>query len=313
MTGYIAKHWRGQFPLAQSFWLNGGLALLPFAVWFELAGDYLVAHPPASPSTFILVFVPSFLVFALIDVWAGVGIWRSAGRRILFGRRGWAWAARAAISSNFAVLILACVMLVNKTHAIVSPAHDMAGSYEVTLRGTTAVLHGQITKAAADELELLLNDKTVKRLAIAVGSGGEIGPALRLAKLIHARRLFVVALAQCDGACTLLLAAGGARAAVPETIIGFNAGTAETQQVYREAGLAGPLLDSLRRQQVGAMYEPTLRVLIENRFLTDIFVDASRRYVRAPLWCAKNLVVCARTGRQNGDADKRPGGNGDGT
>jgi hypothetical protein len=313
MTEYIARHWRGQFPLAQSCWLNGALAVLPFLVWFELSGDYLMAHPPVQLSSFLLAFGPAFALFLGVDVWAGVGIWRSARRRILFGHYGWAWLARLAVLANFALLVLAAIMLLNKAEAMLSPSHDGASPYEVTLRGTTAVVRGHITSAAADELELLLNDKSVRRLAIAGSDGGEPLAALRLAKLIHARKLFVVALSQCDGVCSLLLAAGGARAAVPQTEIAFGPSTPEALELYREAGLAGPLLKSLRDLQPGASYEPTLRVLIENRFLTDIFVDATRRYAHAPAWCAKNLVVCGRTGRQNSGQSNRAGGSGDGT
>lgn len=312
MTEYIVRHWRGQFPLAQSCWLNGLLALLPFFVWFELIGDYLVAHPPVRPVAFLIAFGPAFLIFVVVNVWAGVGIWRSSGRRILFGHLGWAWLARAAVVLNFVVLLLAAILLVNKAQAMLWPTRSTQAPYEVTLRGTTAVFRGRIDAAAVDELELLLNDKSVRRLAIAASDGGERGPVLRLARLVHARKLFVVALSECDAACTVLLAAGGARAAIPQTVISFAAATPDELALYRQAGLAGPLLESLRNLQSGAAYEPALRTLIENRFLTDIFVDTTRRYVRAPGWCAKNLVACARTGRQNRDLGSGKGGNGDG-
>ena len=308
MTGYIARHWRGQFPLAQSCWLNGVLPLLPFLVWFELAGGYLVAHPPIRLWPFLGAFVPAFIVFCIVDVWAGTGIWRSARRRILFGHFGWAWLARIAVLVNFAILLLAAVMIVNKTHALMR-GPGAAAHYEVTLRGATAVFRGRLTANAADDLEIVLGDKTVRRLAIADSDDGDVAAALRIAGLVRARKLFVVALSACDGPCTLVLAAGGSRAAVPQTVIRFAAGTAETQQFYRQAGLAGPLLAGLAGLRPGATLEPTLRTLIENRFLTDIFVDASKRYVRAPGWCAKNLLVCARTGRQN----RAAGGSGNGT
>jgi hypothetical protein len=313
MTGYIARHWRGQFPLGQSYWVNGVLVLLPFLVWFELAGDYLVAHPPLRPLPFVAALGPAFVVFALMDAWAAVGIWRSAGRRILFGHFGWAWISRIAVLMNFVVLLLAAVMLVNETHTLIWGPSDLSGHYEVTLRGTTAVFRGRLTPSAADDLELLLSDKTVRRLAIAESDGGDADAALRIARLARARKIFVVALSQCDGPCTLLLAAGGARAAVPQSVIVFGANAPDALQFYRQAGLAGPLLAVLNRLRPGASYEPTLRTLIENRFLTDIFVDATRRYARAPGWCAKNLVVCGRTGRQNRGPANRSGGSGDGT
>jgi hypothetical protein len=184
----------------------------------------------------------------------------------------------------------------------------------VNLRGNTAVFHGEITKPAADELELLLRDRSVKRLAIAGSNGGDLQQTLRLAQIIHVRRLFVVGLAQCDAACTLLLAAGQVRAIVPDTIMGFTAvpGSPAAMRLYRQAGLSVLLLDGLRKLPPDTLFEPPLRTLIVSGFLNNIFVSAQRRYVPARAWCAKNLVACERTGRQNMDAVRNTGDDGDG-
>ena len=53
-------------------------------------------------------------------------------------------------------------------------------------------------------------------------------------------------------------------------------------------------------------------LVIASGFLTDIFVAADGHYIPAPKWCAKNLTQCGRSGRQNMDAQKNSGGNGDG-
>jgi len=255
-----------------------------------------------------------FLVFLPVAAWSGVGIWRSAGRRIDFARPFWGWIARAAVVAGVAILILATIMLVRAGSTILSArANPAIVAYEVSLRGNTAVFHGEITGAAADELELLLKEKSVKRLALAGSGGGDLDQTLRLAKLIRERRLFVVALAECDAACTLLLAAGKVRAIAPGTIMGFTAEPDSAMRLYKQAGLGAPFLDGLRKQPPDAVFEPPLYNLIASGFLTDIFVAAERHYVAAPKWCAKNLAACGRSGRQNMDVEKKSsGGNGDG-
>jgi hypothetical protein len=175
------------------------------------------------------------------------------------------------------------------------------------LRGNTAVFHGRMNAAAASELELLLGDKTVKRVAIADSSGGDAASAVKLAKLIHARRLFVVALGACDPACTLLFSAGSVRAVVPQTVFAFGSGI--DRSLYRQAGLVGTPFDALHAEHAGSAFTPSLRTLIANGFVTSIFVLADRRYMRATAWCAKNPVACLRTPGQNaGNHETRGGG-----
>lgn len=313
MTDYLLKHWRGQFPLGRSCGTNGALVMLAFAVWFELAGGYLVTHPPIRFPMFLPVLVLPFLAFLPVAAWSGVGIWRSAGRRIDFARPFWGWMARASVVAGVVILSLATIMIARAGSAILSArATAPVPAYEVSLRGNTAVFHGEITQAAADELELLLKDKSVKRLALAGSSGGDPGQALRLARLIGARKLFVVALAQCDAACTILLAAGNVRAVVPDTIMGFGAEPDLAMRLYRQAGLGEAFLDGLRRQPPDALFEPSLYDLIARGFLTDIFVAAEHHYISAAKWCAKNLTACGRSGRQNMDAERNSGGSDDG-
>src|SRR5476651_588683 len=120
MTDYLLKHWRGQFPLGRSCGTNGALVMLAFAAWFELAGGYLVTHPPIRFLVFLSVLVLPFFVFLAVATWSGVGIWRSAGRRIDFARPVWGWIARAGVVAGIAILILATMMLVRAGSTILS-------------------------------------------------------------------------------------------------------------------------------------------------------------------------------------------------
>jgi hypothetical protein len=207
---------------------------------------------------------------------------------------------------NFVVLLAATVLFGSQLRSILERPRTVAPSYEVTLRGNTAVFHGRLSQAAAGELELLLGDKSVKRLAIADSSGGEAQAALPLAKLIHTRKLFVVALANCDPACVLLLAAGSVRAILPETRLQFGSGI--DAKIYRQAGLVGMPFAALHAKRAADPFAPSLRTLIANGFVTSIFVLANRHYVRAAEWCVKNPVACNRPAGQNAGAHETRGG-----
>jgi hypothetical protein len=303
MTGYIARLWRGQLSLAQSCGMNGFLVVLPLAIWIGLDAE----HAPAHLSAFVFVrFLPLLLILALGTL-SAVGIWRSTTRRSMFGRPTSAWAARTAqllVVLNVILAITACARLVADARALIAARQQSAQNYEVALRGTTAAFNGQLNAAAVAELQLLLVDKSVKRLVIADSAGGDAAIALPLTKIVHRRKLSVVALSRCDAACTLLLASGSVRAIVPQTALAFGGDA----RLYRAAGLAGMPAALLAKPGHAAPIDLPIRTLIENGFVTSIFVVETRRYVRAPLWCAKNSVACARTGRQNADAQKTPGG-----
>jgi hypothetical protein len=308
IAGYIARHWRGQLPLTQSFGL-GALVMVPFALWFALSANAIASHVGSNPSRLILTVALPFTLFVLADIWGAVGIWRCASKYNKFARPIAAWAARtaqAAVVTNFVVLVAATVMFGSQLRAIGESARATAPAYEVTLRGNTAVFHGRLSQAAAGELELLLGDKSVKRLAIADSSGGETRAALPLAKLIRTRKLFVVALATCDAACIFMLAAGDVRAVLPQTRLQFGNGI--DTNVYRQAGLIGMPFDALHAKRPGGQFTPSLRMLIADGFVTSMFVVANRRYMRATEWCVKNPVACNRTAGQNAGAHETRGG-----
>jgi hypothetical protein len=303
MTGYLARLWRGQLALAQSCGINGLLVVLPLALWARLNA----AHPPTSLTAFAVFTLLPLLFILALGVLSAVGIWRSTTRRPMFGRQESVWATRIAqvlVVLNVILAIAAGARLVADVRTLIAARQHPGQGYEVALRGASAVFSGRLNAAAVGEVQLLLGDKSVRRLVITDGVGGDEATALPLAKLIHERKISVVALARCDAACTLLLAAGSVRAIVPTTLLTFGGDA----RIYRAAGLAGMPASLLASPGNTARIDPPIRTLIEDGFVTSIFVAKTRHYVRAPQWCAKNLVACARTGRQNDEAPATPGG-----
>ncbi len=312
---YIGRHWRGEFSLPQSYWVNGVIVLMPFNIYFRVLEAAFAENPPQSPATFFEAFAIPFLVMIPIVIWSGVGIWRSAGRRIADGKPGWAWVARIVVLVNLLVLLVAMFTTVRYAYAMAQALQmESRATYKITDDGRYIVFHGTITDAAATELVAKLGNPKVQRFVINASNGGFLPPALRVARVIKDRKLFVVAMEQCESACTILLAAGQTRAIFPGTMMGFHRGTLVglsddlpqnklDEKFYSDAGMSPALIARIRTHAGPTdLYDPPLRDLIDDGFLTDIFDESRQVYVSARAWCVQQPVLCAKTGRENWQA-----------
>ncbi len=320
MFGYIAKHWRGEFSLPQSYWVNGALVLAPFNLYLRFVGEAFTASPPESPAVYVFSYLLPYLAFLPVVAWSGVGIWRSAGRRIEEGRPGWAWVARGIVILNLLTVGGGVVTSARNDYAIVAAFFDeRAAKFSVADRGAYVIFHGEITDAAANQLLPLLSATRVKRLVINGSNGGFVTPTLRLAKVIHDRGLFVVALAQCSSSCTVLLAAGTTRGVDPKTQLGFHRftmaglddeapGWDEAERYYRDAGMSAALIAKINSHSgPHDIYRPLLRELIDDGFITEVFAEVPEKsFMPAREWCAAT-PACGGSRTQSQNASRSRG------
>jgi hypothetical protein len=245
-------------------------------------------------------------------LWQGVGIWRSAGRRISEGEYGWSWIARIVLLINLIVFVYSAITNGALNYSLVRAAIDeRAAVFDLQDRGSYVVFHGVITEAAAEKLEPLLSAPRIQRLVINASNGGFIEPTLRLAKIISDRKLFVVALVQCSSSCTALLAAGKDRAITPATAIGLHRGTmpginrdaknwAMVESYYHSAGMTHALFAKMRAHAGPYdLYQATIRELIAGGFVTQIYDIEDKKYHLAPDWCEAEKAECDRSGLAN--------------
>lgn len=309
MFGYIGRHWRGELSLPQSYWVNGILLGLPLNIYFRVLAVAYAADPPRSPSTYVGTVLLPFLAALPLAVWQGVGVWRSAGRRIAQGDYGWAWLARIVILGNLASVAYMLVTYGALNYSLVRAAMvERSAQFEIVDRGSYVTFHGEITEAAADRLVDLLSKSKVQRFVVDGSNGGFLQPTLRVAKVITKRKLMVVTLGSCASACTALLAAGDVRAISPFTLVQLHRGTfvgldktaegwSDVEALYRHAGMT-PRLIAKMGAHAGPydLYEPTMRETIEGGFITYVL---DHQYIAAAQWCAANREKCDRTGTQN--------------
>jgi hypothetical protein len=92
---YINRHWRGELPLWQSFWVNGVLVLsIPPIIAYALPQDL-------SGVPFGLVGAIGGVIALPLWTWQAVGILRSARRR----RDGWALAAMIPVTAYWVMIV----------------------------------------------------------------------------------------------------------------------------------------------------------------------------------------------------------------
>tara|TARA_B100000886_G_scaffold210109_1_gene145436 strand:- start:81 stop:635 length:555 start_codon:yes stop_codon:yes gene_type:complete len=95
IISYISDHWEGNLSLVKSFWLNGFLLNIIFAlplVYAEMSIDGISENV----ATLFLIY---FLFYAAYFVWVNVGIWRSSGFYISNKQNNklWGYASRVAV------------------------------------------------------------------------------------------------------------------------------------------------------------------------------------------------------------------------
>ena len=91
---YLVRHWRGEFSLAHSFWINEVLLSLVCLLATSPLYFMLVRNPP-SPTGLLMMGVPFMAGALAVTLWQGVGVWRSARHhRQRGGKSRWVTAVR---------------------------------------------------------------------------------------------------------------------------------------------------------------------------------------------------------------------------
>ncbi|MBI3677321.1 MAG: ATP-dependent Clp protease proteolytic subunit [Proteobacteria bacterium] len=314
MINYIRKHWRGEFSLPHAYWVNGVLFGLPLNIYFRTI-DAIVKYDQSFSPLWALEWIMLPIVMSIpFFIWQIVGIWRSAGRSITEGRKFWAWIARIIMILNLLVILVFLVMLFVFGVALVNGAlKDSNSAFAVHAKGNIVEFSGTITFESTKAALPLLERKNTTRLIID-SNGGFVGPALKLAQAVKAKKLEVVAVGQCASGCAMVLAAGADRFTTPTTLIGLHSSSvdgfenadiipdqsAQEDEFYRGAGLSPEFIAKFRKYRgKTSLYYPTMREAIVQGLVTGVLDRDRRLFVSGMDWCSAHLEECDRTGLQN--------------
>lgn len=226
---YIARHWRGELPLGVSYWVNGLLVSLLLTLGGALLGAADITQAPR----LITATVAAFNLFiVIVSTWQLVGIWRSAGRRIIERRargRGAPWARLAQIATVFGFIGLIANTLVYRfpnawANLQIAFGDDPTPPHilRVLNGGSEIELAGGIDFGTSAGLRTLLDATPQARVIDLASGGGRIAEAEHVRDLIRARHLATYTAAVCASACTVAYMGGYPRFLGPGGQLGFH-------------------------------------------------------------------------------------------
>jgi GYF domain 2 len=289
---FIARHWRGEYPLWVSYWVVGILSNLAAVAAIILLSQFMVKQVSYVPLTLWIFFLVLWSSLGGLGLWQAVGVWRSATRRRIehhaAGKRAF-WPVMAKIAVCLGGLQLAGVLIKGAIPQI-AEATRMAflddpaiPSYAIRAmnNGTEAEIAGGIKYGLTRDFEKLLEETPGVRVVHLDSLGGRIGEGKKLNALIRARQLDTYVETKCMSACTLAFAAGRQRMLMKGAVLGFHRGAfpgAKSEEVsagidrdiYAAAGFSQAFIERALNTDNSDMWKPTEAELLSARVVTKV-------------------------------------------
>ncbi len=267
---YIGRHWRGEFSLLWSFWIN--LALLRAAILF--AEQF--TRPPFTDRSADAVAVAAlfFTVFhLLVYPWQVVGVLRAADRHLkALGATLWAAAAHAGIIASLIVTGISIFstgqsLLVEDTPPDMAAAweRERAGRYSLTYIRERRLLRldGNIELGATAALEHALRQYPEVTGIVLESEGGNVYEGRGVARLIQRWGLDTYVTGLCKSACVTAFMGGATRHLGAGGRLGFH-------QYRLDAGFTTPFVDPAAEQERDRLYFASRQVAPD--FLRRVFL-----------------------------------------
>ncbi|MET0519640.1 MAG: RDD family protein [Burkholderiaceae bacterium] len=280
--GYIARHWRGEQGLVQSFWVNNVLLSYPLAfaltglmTWISMKGETLQAGSIA-----LLIGWPLMLV---VDAWCIVGAWRAAGHYLRNGGLGlWGWLARLCLLLGAAQALASLLIgLLPQLGSYWQMARgiDPIGQARFALAadGRSLRLSGPIGMGDAARLQALLQGAPALRTVELASPGGRLSEAERMAGQLRSIQASTRAVGGCESACTLVFLAGRERQLMPGARLGFHRAS---------SGTYNPVFDRLANEQLASDYRQLQ--------LPDYFIERTLETPARGMWYPDSAELVAQ-------------------
>ncbi|MDH5526783.1 MAG: hypothetical protein OEY97_05685 [Nitrospirota bacterium] len=224
---YLIRHWRGELPLWQSFWVN---LVAPLVAWRTLVGWLLGSPERFSDLRLFSALGPALtLIGLLLCVWQGVGCWRAALRyrklhRERPARAMWGELVRVQLAILVAVAMLwaprFAIITGRSLHTALFPER---GDWHVAREQPGVIsVRGRFGYGLADAVR----DALVKWPDTAIlqldSPGGLMWEAETLYRTLSRSHLMTYVEGRCDSACTYVFVAGRGRYVHEGAHMGFH-------------------------------------------------------------------------------------------
>jgi hypothetical protein len=224
---FIARHWRGEFSLPHSYWINHVLIGIGFALAIIIIAADINKHPVEAPVRWLLSLILTWGGISLFSIWAVVGVWRAATAYRANGKRFWGAAAKITIALGMLELVYGifavAIPQASGVLEIVQGDKQLAQHhFKIMSNGTMLDFSGGISFGTAKEFETMLdamdNVSTVRINSI----GGRIAEAQKISNMIRARGLSTYVTSECVSACTIVFLGGKQRFLYANAKLGFH-------------------------------------------------------------------------------------------
>lgn len=288
---YLRRHWAGDLPLAVSLGLNGAVPTI--IAGLVLALGIRLESPGLGLFGLLAAFGIVWTGYLAMAAWQSVGVWRSAGRHVARGGRGFFagiargvaafWAAHAV----FAFLVIG-IPLAQVITNIAFGDTAVPAPHIRTIQGNRVLeLTGGITFGLPDAVKnILARDPEVRSVRLR-SPGGRIGPAAELSAIIRQHGLLAYVPEECSSACTIVLMGARQRYVGPHARLGFHRPSldgsenaydnasrfSKQRQLFQKAGVADWFIDQVFATPSDEMWYPTVDELRRAGVITGVVSD----------------------------------------
>jgi len=227
VLNYIKQHWRGNFSLAQAFWVN--LVLVFFALGFLerfIFPPYIESEIAVTTTVFIYFVVVKLIIYP----WQVVGVLRTCDLRIKSGTgRSWATAAQVALVLSLAATLISTIgtyqsLQTFKRNLIIKQTTSPVPLYSLDLikKNTLIHLRGPFQIGITNRVANLIEQNPEITGIILDSEGGQIYEGRGLARLIRENKLQTFSMDECLSSCTTAFIAGTTRSLGMNARLGFH-------------------------------------------------------------------------------------------
>ncbi len=283
-SNYLMKHWLGELPLAQSFWINYlfvNLAIYALYTWFENSPLY---------EDFDLLSVRLWLGLMALNlvvwVWQIVGLWRSARNHIITTNR-FLWARSAQVIVVLGSMKVLALLPAATEMSKVALGLDEFNEYTITLtdENTQVRVEGYIAFGLTEALRKELDNAPLAWIIHLNSAGGYPAESGRLHDLIREKELTTYTETGCRSACTIAFLAGKERVLDEQAKLGFHQASftgllysnklkevdEAAKRYFLSASINPDFIEKAFSTPGDEMWYPALDVLIEAGVVTHTF------------------------------------------
>ncbi|MEH2514050.1 hypothetical protein V1291_005404 [Nitrobacteraceae bacterium AZCC 1564] len=292
-NNFIARNWRGEYPLWVSYWIVGVGSNVAVVAFMLMLTSLVWPQNGFWPFANLAFFAALWLLISLALVWQFVGVWRSANVRIAERAalgKGAPWAGLAkfvmliAVLQSVAAFVRVGVPQLSESARIAFMNDPDVPDYEIHLLngGTEIEVIGGIKYGLAEEFKKILKASGQVRVVHLNSTGGRLAEGAALNAVIKENGLTTFVATKCMSACTLVFAGGKQRILKKGAVLGFHRGAfgGEDQvddhqgglqrRIFREAGFSSGFIDKALSTPNKDIWTPPASELLAEGVITSV-------------------------------------------